>query len=154
MDARAEVQEILSEFARSIELEELSLDDNDSCRLGFDGDLFVDIDYDAVEHRLMMSTNLGSPPAASAADTYEAALRNNALWTERVATIAIDGATGQLMLLQPVAAGRLDAQAFAARLEGVVQAARGWRALVARAAADPDETSPAGQDVDGFAIKV
>jgi hypothetical protein len=152
MDAKAQAQAILSEFARGIELEELSLDERDSCRLAFDRDLLVDIDYDPQGQRFVLSGALGSPAEAAARDVYEAALRGNALWPEGAGTIAIDGASGQLVLLREVAVPPLDGRSLALILGGFVEAARGWRELVAGAAERPAAAAPE-QGVGEFAIR-
>lgn len=79
MAIRERAQEVLAEFTRGIELEELSLDENDSCRLSFDGEMLVDIDLDSARQRLVLSAHLGRPGREVEADVCEAALRSNAL---------------------------------------------------------------------------
>jgi hypothetical protein len=152
MSGRQRAQEVLTEFARSIELEELTLDGNDSCRLSFDGEILVDIDFDSVRERLVLGAQLGHPNAGAEADICRAALRFNALWQTTDAVIGCEGADGGFVLLRQLPAAELDRAGFEVALASVLEAARGWHRLIQEAVPSQAAASPALHH--GFSIRV
>lgn len=152
MDGRGRVQAVLAEFARGIELDGLELDANDSCRLSFDGELLVDIDFDPAGQRVVLSAPLGCPAPGAEAEVCEAALRSNALWQAAEAVVGRDGAGRELVLLRHLAVAELDGAMFEGALARFVEAARGWRGLIREAA--PGRAVPAPSGYDGLSIRV
>ena len=99
----------------------------------------VDLWHAADEAKLVLSAELGLPPAAAEAETWKLMLQVNALWRENGGLrMALDEAGGTLTQTYDVPLDGLNAELLAAIVRSFSLAAWRWRQVIAT------EPSPAG----------
>ena len=146
MWTEADVRRLLAEFGQGLGLDGFALDDAGHCRLLFDGELEVDIDYDPRLHLLRLTGRLGRPRPEALGDLYEALLRANGFMHETGMALGMEGAadgSGQILQLAALPLAGLDQAAFEARLEGFARMGLDWRRAVASAVPLMDRAAPA-----------
>lgn len=91
MDLRAEADSILERLAKSLNLEELSLDNNLHCMLMFDDKIVLNIELDEKFGQLVTYAYLGEVPLAGRENIFEKLLETNFFWNNTNGfTIGID----------------------------------------------------------------
>lgn len=98
----------------------------------FDEDTAVGLDLILEQEKLVLSMNLGAPPAEHRASTYELVLLYNYNWTDSGgAKIGLDAPEGELSLLFELNASELNLPTLQRVLMSFLQKAQAWRELVA-----------------------
>lgn len=144
MWTEADVRRLLAEFGEDLGLDGFALDGAGHCRLLFDGELEVDIDYDPQPHLLRLTARLGRPRPEALGDLCEALLRANGFMHDTGIALGMEAAAdgaGQILQLAVLPLAGLDRAGFEARLEGFARMGLDWRLAVA--AAGPATDRPA-----------
>lgn len=148
MRHRDRVQSVLTEFAASIGLEQLALNEEDRTCVIFDDTHEVYIDCDDDRALLTLSCRLGPPRVDDAEGLFRLLLGANAFWRELPMTFALDAQTGEVLQLAHLSAAELDLPRFQAALGGYLVAVENWSRVVAGdlGAAPAEPARPAAAD--------
>ncbi|WP_187969029.1 CesT family type III secretion system chaperone [Aquibium microcysteis] len=158
MNDRVRAERLVAELGAAMGLGELTLDAaTDSTVLVFDGELIVNLEYDAAAGRLVFSSYLGELPAAGAEAALRELMAANLFWHRtRGATLCLEEGTGGIILLYAHPVADLDARRIEAVLENVVNQAERWGGRLAAMAAEgaaPDASVPLA-DADTITIRL
>lgn len=145
------IEELLKELGRQMGVP-LRLDRNRACRLVFEDKWTIDIEAPAETRDTVFLYGVAGrvPPDADAA-FFRTLLEANLFGQEtRGATLAIDGARGEVLVQRIVAIDRIDFAGFVAVLEELIRALATW---IERLAAAGHRAAAGGSDAlpsDGF----
>ena len=96
-------------------------------------DLVVLVQFDEQKNSLVLSGDLGAPPAGDRTALYEVLLQMNYHWeTTGGVRMAIDGPGGEVTQLFEMPADGLDPSRLARILSSFADAAKAWRGIVER----------------------
>lgn len=118
------------------EVENLSVviqDDESSWTLAFETEatVLVLLEWAAQPARLVLSVDIGTPPAGRAAQVHQAALSYNTLWRDTGGTrIGMGGEGGDLLLVREVDAQSVQDEVFPRILEQFAEVAQWWEGYV------------------------
>lgn len=99
--------------------------------VAFDATLIVDLDFDPPSGQLVLSAELGQPPAGEELAVYKLLLEVNQLWEQTGGLrMALDPARGRLKQIYAVTLAGLEPEALIKRLGNFAVAAHAWRAVV------------------------
>jgi hypothetical protein len=132
MDAVA-VGKLFVEIGPLHELDQVSaFDDGESWAVVVAGQV-ITLELDALRNRLVLSAEVGQPPAGGLARVYEALLQYNLLWRDTSGVrMALDGPGGQVVQMYDLATDGLDASRLGLVVKDFAAVLAGWRELVAR----------------------
>jgi len=147
MDKREIANKLVAEFGKMLTVEGLQLsEESNSCVLVFDGDIVLNIEYDAVAERMLFSVYLDELPQENAEPLLRELLAANLYWHRtRGATFCLEEGTGGIILVYPHSIDHLDNGSFETVVENVVQQAESWKGRIAgrKAEAEAAAQSPA-----------
>lgn len=145
MSKRQLAESLITNFGKLLTLPELKLDpSSNSCVLLFDGDIVLNIEFDAPSDQLILSVYLDELPA----DEPQAALRElmvaNLYWHRTDgATLGLEEATNGIILAQARGVSELDDGSFEKLVENFVNQAERWKKrLAALKAGRANEAEP------------
>jgi hypothetical protein len=118
---------ILAELGHTMGLGSLRLDENNVCRLRFGGDLVVDIEHVPARARFYLHAVVGVVPGAGSPLLAEMLAANLFGQGSGDATLAVDPALGEVLLLRGFDEAGSDARSVAAALELFLTALEDWR---------------------------
>lgn len=96
-----------------------------------DDHLIVAVDYDERKRSLVLSSELGEPPAGDRTALYETLLQSNYHWDVTGGTrMALDGPAGQVVQVLEIPADALDATGLSGMVSAFADTARAWRQIV------------------------
>lgn len=140
----AQSQRLLDELARSAGLSNLQLDAEGRLTLAFDGKVEVTIDSEPEESRFVLSALIGELGTAPAAAILLELLDGNFFWQGTGGpTLAVERASGRVVLVEQLPLAGLDGHRLEAALNGFVAAGMRWHDRLAGAAAAADMPEPA-----------
>ena len=133
MNKREMAQRLVAGLGRDLGLETLELDARtNSCVLMFQGDLLVNLEYDAATGRLVLSSYLDEVPATGAEPILRDLMSANLYWHRtQGATLCLEEGTGGILLVYGHAVSDLDAAGLEAVLENFVNQSEAWTARIA-----------------------
>ncbi|MDR2341180.1 MAG: type III secretion system chaperone [Puniceicoccales bacterium] len=100
MDLRNEVNRILARLAKSLHLNELSLDNNQHCMLMFDDKIVLNLELDEKHEHLVAYAYLGEVPLVGRENIFEKLLEPNFFWNgTNGMTIGIDKQSQTVVLM-------------------------------------------------------
>ncbi|MDR0428600.1 MAG: type III secretion system chaperone [Puniceicoccales bacterium] len=100
MDLRNEVDGILARLARSLHLDELSLDSNLHCMLMFDDKIILNLELDEKHEHLIAYSYVGEVPLVGRENIFEKLLEPNFFWNgTNGMTIGIDKQSQTVVLM-------------------------------------------------------
>ena len=148
------LEDLLAELGPMMGLGPLKLDENNVCRLRFGDDLVVDIEHVPSRARFFLHAEVGVAPAAGSPLLRDMLAANLFGAGTGDATLAVDTALGEVLLLRGFDENGTDASGFAAALELFLTALEEWRGrlLGGEPAATPDggeDFRPAGSFIRG-----
>lgn len=130
-----ELQAILDEFGRSAGLGRVGLNEDGVCRLVFDDELTVDVERVPSRGSFYLHAVVGRLPPGDDPGLLRDLLAANLFGRHTGgATLALDPGLGEILLHRELADGTTDYQAFAAALEGFVNALERSRDRLAQGA--------------------
>lgn len=98
----------------------------------FDDESAVGLDFVPEQEKLVLSAELGAPPAEGKAATYEFVLIYNFNWTESGGIkVGLDAPDGSLELMFELNSASLDLPTLQLVLASFAEKARAWRELIA-----------------------
>jgi hypothetical protein len=99
--------------------------------IAFDDDTEIAVELNEAAHRLVLTSPLGRAPVDRRFVVYEALLGFNALWREHEGCrMALNGAAGEIMLIQDVRADGLTPATLQEALQAFAVHARTWHEFV------------------------
>jgi len=136
-----ELQRLLDQFATSIGLSDLQLDDDGLCALRFSG--MVTVEMSAEGDKLLIYSDLGAVPAGGEARTYTSLLQANLFWHSTYgATLSItDDHPAHVVLALQCAWPSLTPVRFEEIMEQFVSTAEHWMARLKQAENTGGDTS-------------
>lgn len=136
-------QRLLDDLARSAGLPGLKLDAEGRLTLSFDDRLEVTIDSEPEEGRFVLSALVGEVGTAPGAAILGELLDGNFFWQGTGGpTLAVERATGRVVLVEQLPLAGLDARRLEAALNGFVAAGIRWHDRLVGAAAAADMPAP------------
>ena len=127
MDARTEVNELLTQLGHSLRLDGLFLDEEDHCILLFDDKIILNVELDEERSQLVVYAYLGMVPIEHKEHIYELLLQSNFFWRKtKGATLALDKQTQTLVLLYPFELPLRHPKNFEDDLATFVETAEEW----------------------------
>lgn len=148
MNTKQRLSLILGELGQTLGIDDLDLDDNNTCALSFDDRLVVDIQLDENNGNLILLSSLGEIQSDQERNLYAQMLRANFEWsaTEGL-TLALEPDSSNAVLFCRESFSDLDQSRFEAVLQQFVNAADHWMAVIASGITTPsteqDEEQPA-----------
>lgn len=141
MQEREQINLLLTEFGREIGLDGLALDEDGHAALAFD-DVLVNFEIEEGGERLLLYAYLGEIRGDAAA-SMRAMLEANLFWRGADGgTLAIERATGGVVLELAVPAASLDRSKLQATLERFINTAEDWTQRIGEGrAAKPDDAA-------------
>ena len=121
------LEDLLAELGPMMGLGPLKLDENNVCRLRFGDDLVVDIEHVPSRARFFLHAEVGVAPAAGSPLLRDMLAANLFGAGTGDATLAVDTALGEVLLLRGFDENGTDASGFAAALELFLTALEEWR---------------------------
>ncbi len=131
------------------ETENLSVivqDDASTWTLAFENEatVLVLVEWAEEPARLVLSADIGTPPARRAAEVHQAALSYNTLWRDTGGTrIGMGGEEGDLLLLRELDPESVQREEFPRILEQFAEVARWWEGYITSEAIDISASAPA-----------
>jgi hypothetical protein len=106
-----------------------------------DDDHIIEVELDDSRNVFVLSMSIGQPSPENQVDIYKTLLQTNALWrdTGGIRMAMEGGDEGDLLLMFDVPLPGLDVDSWGLRLHDFVNAALGWRQVVTKTSATPDE---------------
>ncbi|MBS1196624.1 MAG: hypothetical protein H6R18_409 [Proteobacteria bacterium] len=132
MDKRAMANQLLADFGKTLTVQNLTLDAaTNSCVLVFDGELLLNIEFDAVVERLVFSIYLDELPKEGAEPLLRELMGANLYWHRtRGATLCLEEGTGGVILLYSRNVAGLDGASLETIVENLLQQAEKWRGRI------------------------
>lgn len=134
MDKSELAAELLAGLGETLTVPDLRFDpDTGSSVLVFDGDLVVNVEFDSVTGRIVLSAYLGELPEEGSEPALREFMAANLYWHRtRGATLCLEEGTGGIILVYGHAVTDLDAARFEAVVENFVNQAEKWSARLAK----------------------
>lgn len=108
-------------------------DDRAAWLVDLDGESLFDLEYDAVQGRMVIAGGICDVPEAARPAVYQALLQYNYIWTETGGLrMALDGMPGQAVLMHELAVQGLGPQRLCEVLGNMARVQRAWRTLLGR----------------------
>ena len=145
MDKRLMANQLVADFGKLLTVRDLKLDERtQSCVLAFDGELLLNIEYDAAIERLVFSIYLDELPREGAEPLLRELMGANLYWHRtRGATLCLEEGTNGVILVYSRGVAELDNAGFEVTVENLLNQAEKWRKrILAFAAQTPAEPSP------------
>lgn len=129
MDKRVVANKLVADFGKTLTVPNLELDaQTNSCVLVFDGELLLNIEYDAAVERLVFSIYLEELPKEGAEPLLRELMGANLYWHRtRGATLCLEEGTNGVILVYSRSVNELDGPGFEALVENLVGQAEKWR---------------------------
>lgn len=129
MDKRVVANKLVADFGKTLTVPNLELDaQTNSCVLVFDGELLLNIEYDAAVERLVFSIYLEELPKDGAEPLLRELMGANLYWHRtRGATLCLEEGTNGVILVYSRSVNELDGPGFEALVENLVGQAEKWR---------------------------
>lgn len=147
MDKRDLALTLIANFGSLLTLPDLRLDDTtNSCVLLFDGDIVLNIEFDAPTGQLILSAFLDElPPHDADARLLRELMTANLYWHRTDgATLGLEEATNGVILAQSRSVTELDDASFEKLVESFVNQAERWKRHIAQArTTQPAQAMPA-----------
>ncbi|MDR3317122.1 MAG: type III secretion system chaperone [Puniceicoccales bacterium] len=142
MDLRAEVNQILARLAKSLRLEDLSLDNNRHCMLMFDDKIVLNLELDEKYGQLLVYAYLGEVPLVGRENIFERLLETNFFWNgSNGLTIAIDKQSQTIVIMTRFQLPLQNAMAFEENLADFVDTTEFWMHKFATMVQEAEEIS-------------
>lgn len=146
------LEELLNQFGKSIGLDNLSLEQDETSLLVFDDKVVVNFRYDADHDSLLIFSPVGMLPAQNRAEICEYLLQANLFWTGTGGgTLAVDAATDEVILAYRTPVANLDSVSLERLVDSFVTGAEAWIAILHGQVDVADVELPT---VPGFAMRV
>jgi hypothetical protein len=127
MDLRDEVNRILARLAKSLHLNELSLDNNQHCMLMFDDKIVLNLELDEKYEHLISYAYLGEVPLVGRENIFEKLLEPNFFWNgTNGMTIGIDKQSQTVILMMRFQLPLKNPDAFEENLADFVDTTESW----------------------------
>lgn len=121
------VRSLLREFGERSGIPDLVLDEENACRLSFDGRIEVDLNVEPELAEAHLSSEVGRVGDERQAAIYRELLEANLYWIGTGgATLALDGEAGRVILAYREPLEQLDLERFMQILEGFVNTTEYW----------------------------
>jgi hypothetical protein len=160
MNNYAKACTLIDALAQTLTVPNLKLDEeSNSCLLLFENDIVLNIEYDDLAARLILSIYLGELPSQGAEPLLRELMGANLYWYRTSgATLCLEEDTNAVMLVYGHSVEALQSDIFENIIENLVNKARDWqkhieRALIVAANATEDKTDQNTQPLnrtDGF----
>ncbi|WP_263768597.1 type III secretion system chaperone [Propionivibrio soli] len=136
MDKRVVANKLVADFGKTLTVPNLELDaQTNSCVLVFDGELLLNIEYDAAVERLVFSIYLEELPKEGAEPLLRELMGANLYWHRtRGATLCLEEGTNGVILVYSRSVNELDGPGFEALVENLVGQAEKWRRRIKESA--------------------
>lgn len=136
---RKEVDVLLGHLAKSLNLAELSLDENNHCMLLFDDKVVLNMEFNEDRGILVVYSYIGEVPFEGRENIFEALLESNCFWQETEgATIGIDKHTQTVVLSYPFELPVSNTKSFEERLAIFVDTTESWMERLEKMAHDAE----------------
>jgi hypothetical protein len=127
MNLKDEVNRILARLAKSLHLEELSLDNNQHCMLMFDDKIVLNLELDEKYGQLLVYAYLGEVPLVGRENIFEKLLETNFFWNgTHGLTIAIDKQSQTVVVMTRFQLPLQNADEFEEHLADFVDTTEFW----------------------------
>lgn len=145
---------ILKDLEKSIKIEDLHSDKNESCQIRFENGLEIQLELDPSGDFLCVGTKLGEVPGGRYRQTlFKEALRANGLPPPRYGTFAFSQKTNSLIFFEYLWAKDLNGEKLAAFLVHFKLKAQIWKEAIARGDVPQlGEMSPKGRSTGMFGL--
>ncbi len=145
---------ILKDLEKSIHIEDLHSDKNESCQIRFENGLEVQLELDPSGEFLCVGTKLGEVPGGRYRQTlFKEALRANGLPYPRYGTFAFSQKTNHLIFFEYLWAKELNGEKLSAFLVFFKQKAQAWKEAIIRGdVPQVSETNPRGKSTGMFGL--
>jgi hypothetical protein len=141
MDLKAEVNQILGRLAKSLRLDELSLDNN-HCMLMFDDKIVLNLELDEKYGQLLVYAYLGEVPLSGRENIFENLLETNFFWSgSNGFTIAIDKQSQTVVIMTRFQLPLHNPGAFEENLADFVDTTESWMHKLATMVQEAEEIS-------------
>jgi hypothetical protein len=129
MDNRNLALKLIANFGAMLTLPELTLDEkSNSCVLLFDGDIVLNVEFDASTSQLILSVYLDELPQTNAEGLLRELMVANLYWHRTDgATLGLEDATNGIILAQSRTVTDLDDASFEKMVETFVNQAERWK---------------------------
>ncbi|MDR3117482.1 MAG: type III secretion system chaperone [Puniceicoccales bacterium] len=142
MDLRSEVNQILARLAKSLRLEQLSLDNNRHCMLMFDDKIVLNLELDEKFSQLLVYAYLGEVPLVGRENIFEKLLETNFFWNgTNGLTIAIDRQSQTIVIMTRFPLPLPNSGAFEESLADFVDTTEAWMHKLASMVQEAEEIS-------------
>ncbi|MDR0340413.1 MAG: type III secretion system chaperone [Puniceicoccales bacterium] len=142
MDLKGEVNQILGNLAKSLHLEELSLDNNRRCMLMFDDKIVLNLELDEKYAQILVYAYLGEVPLAGRENIFEKLLETNFFWNGTNGfTIAIDRQSQTVVVMARFPLPLLNPGTFEESLADFVDTTEFWMHKLATMVQEAEEIS-------------
>jgi hypothetical protein len=131
MDYRERVQGVLDQFAASIGLERLKINEEGRACLIFGDAHTVYLDLDEDQGLLALACRLGAPASGEEASIHALLLRANGFWRELAVMFGLDPESGEVIQLRQLHVAGLDLPSFQRALGSYLAVLDDWRRVVA-----------------------
>lgn len=142
MDSRAIANQLITTLGETLTIPGLKLaDGTDTCVLSFDDDLVLNIEYDDSTTRLVFSIYIGEIPPSGAEPLLREILAANFFWQHTGgATLALEKATGGLVLVYALGINEFESTTLEIVIENLLNAAEEWRQKISDPAPEKGDT--------------
>ncbi len=146
----------MREIGTLLELREVfAYQGSDAWGLAFDAQTRFDAEYEPVLNRLVLSAPIAGVPQGSRLALYEILLQYNAAWTETGgARMALDGESGDVVMLFDLPAADLHLGLLAQVLANLAGIQRAWREILLGLSARVDAGSSPPSGGEGAHIRI
>jgi hypothetical protein len=142
MDLRSEVNGILARLARSLHLDELSLDNNLHCMLMFDDKIILNLELDEKHEHLISYSYIGEVPLVGRENIFEKLLEPNFFWNgTNGMTIGIDKQSQTVVLMMRFQLPLKSAENFEENLADFVDTTEFWMHKLSTMTQEAEEIS-------------
>jgi hypothetical protein len=142
MDLKSEVNQVLARLAKSLHLDELSLDNNRHCMLMFDDKIVLNLELDEKYAQLLVYAYLGEVPLAGRENIFEKLLETNFFWNgSNGLTIAIDKQSQTVVIMTRFQLPLQNIGAFEENLADFVDTTEFWMHKLATMVQEAEEIS-------------
>lgn len=163
MSSKEHVHNLMLEIGPALELMEVTeFDEENLWVLVRDEATVIEVDYDDVQKRIMLSTEIGQPDEARRKNIYEMLLQANYLWQETGGLrIGLDGPGGNVVQMFGASVTDLHLGQLKTILTNFIDSAKAWHEIISQGgfaekeAAEEAAERPPRPEVDlSGAIKV
>ncbi|MDR2677119.1 MAG: type III secretion system chaperone [Puniceicoccales bacterium] len=142
MDLRNEVNRILARLAKSLHLNELSLDNNQHCMLMFDDKIVLNLELDEKHEHLVAYAYLGEVPLVGRENIFEKLLEPNFFWNgTNGMTIGIDKQSQTVVLMMRFQLPLKNPDTFEENLADFVDTTESWMHKLSTMTREAEEIS-------------